>query len=363
MLEFELTEEQNMLVDAISRFNESTVSKNFRDADEEGSIPESIIQAGWEFGILPASIPEQYGGFGEYSALTGAVALEEFGAGDLATALRIFQPSTVAIPIFLDGTEEQQNFYLPRFCEEQIPNLTSALTEPRIQFDPRSLETVAERNDSGFVLNGNKIYVTEAEAAEVILVYAKEKGKTQAYLVPADSPGLLIGDREKLMGIKGLSTYSISLSDCHVPLENKIGLDEGIDFDRILNHSRVAVGAAAIGMARTAYEYSLEYAKNRVQFDEPIAHRQSIAFMLAEMAIAVEASRMLVWEAAWLLDQGQDATNETAVMKVFTDDMVLKIADQSVQILGGYGYVREYPAELWLRNARGFASFDGLAIV
>ena len=165
------------------------------------------------------------------------------------------------------------------------------------------------------------------------------------------------------MGLRGIATYNLSLSDCHIPLSNKVGLEDGIDFNRILSHSRVALGAAAVGMARAAHEYALDYAKNRVQFDEPIAHRQSIAFMLAEMAIAVEAARMLVWEAAWQLDGGKDATRETTVMKHFVDDMVLKIADQTVQILGGYGYIREYPAELWLRNARGFTSFDGLAII
>jgi alkylation response protein AidB-like acyl-CoA dehydrogenase len=118
-----------------------------------------------------------------------------------------------------------------------------------------------------------------------------------------------------------------------------------------------------VGLAKAGYEYAKEYAKNRVQFDEPIAHRQSIAFMLAEMAINVDAARLMVWEAAWKLDQGQDATRDTTVLKYFVDDMVLKIADQALQILGGYGYIREYPVELWLRNARGFSSFDGLAMV
>jgi alkylation response protein AidB-like acyl-CoA dehydrogenase len=363
MLEFELTEEQSMLVDAIGRFNDDTVSKNFRDADEEGEIPESIIQSGWEFGLIPTSIPEEFGGFGEYSALTSSIAMEEFAAGDLATSLRIFQPALLSIPILLDGTPEQRAKYLPMFCEADAPRVTAALTEPGIQFDPRGLVTSAELSSSGYVLNGRKCLVLSADQADTVLVYANEDNQTQAFLVPAESEGLQIGGREKLMGLRGMATYNLSLTDCRIPISNKVGLEDGIDFDRILNHSRVALGAAAVGMARAAHQYALDYAKNRVQFGEPIAHRQSIAFMLAEMAISVEAARMLVWEAAWQLDGGNDATRETTVMKHFADDMVLKIADQTVQILGGYGYIREYPAELWLRNARGFTSFDGLAII
>ncbi len=148
-----------------------------------------------------------------------------------------------------------------------------------------------------------------------------------------------------------------------MPLENRLGGEEGIDFDLILNHSRVALGAAAVGLAKSGYEYARDYAKERVQFGEPIAHRQSIAFMLAEMAIEVDAARLMVWEAAWKLDRGEDATKEATVMKHFVDDMVLQVADRALQTLGGYGYIREYPVELWLRNARGFTSFDGLAMV
>jgi alkylation response protein AidB-like acyl-CoA dehydrogenase len=164
------------------------------------------------------------------------------------------------------------------------------------------------------------------------------------------------------MGLRALPTFGLTLNDCRVPAENKLGGEDGIDFGRILNHSRVTLAAAAVGVARAGSEYAREYAKQRVQFGEPIAHRQSIAFMLAEMAIDVDAARTMVWEAAWLLDQGRDATREVTVMKHFVDEMVVRVADQALQTLGGYGYIREYPVELWLRNARGFASLEGLAI-
>jgi alkylation response protein AidB-like acyl-CoA dehydrogenase len=202
-----------------------------------------------------------------------------------------------------------------------------------------------------------------ADTADQFLVYAQEDGRTQAFFIPYDAPGLEIGPREKLMGIRALPVHRLTLTDCRISAENKLGGEEGIDFGRILNHSRVALGAAAVGLARAGYEYARDYAKNRVQFGEPIAYRQSIAFMLAEMAIDIDAARLLVWEAAWKLDQGDDVTREAAVMKNYIDNIVLNVADRTVQTLGGYGYIREFPAELWLRNARGFATFDGMAII
>jgi acyl-CoA dehydrogenase len=269
----------------------------------------------------------------------------------------------VALPLMLAGTEEQKAAYLPQFCQETAPRVSAALMEPTVQFDPRALKTTAVLEGETYVLNGAKCQVPLAAGAETFLIYANEDGQTQAFLVPAGTAGLEVGAREKLMGIRALPTYGLTLADCRTPLANKIGGAAGINFGVMLNHSRVALGAAAVGVARAGYEYARDYAKERQQFGEPIAHRQSIAFMLAEMAIEVDAARLMVWEAAWKLDRDEDATEETTVMKYYVDNMVLQVADRAVQTLGGYGYIREYPVELWLRNARGFANFDGLAMV
>ncbi len=352
-----------MLADAIARYANERVRKVFRDAEEDSVIPTDVVKAGWEIGILPTGIPEAYGGFGEYSAITGALAAEGFAWGDLAVTLNLMVPNLVAIPLMLAGTEAQKGAYLPQFCDEAMPRMTAALTEPRIQFNPYKLKTTASLAGESYELNGTKTAVPLADNAKFILVYANEDGQTQGFLVPMDAEGLEIGKRNKLMGINALPTFTIALTGCQVPVENKLGGADGIDFGLILAHSRVALGAMAVGVARAGYEYAREYAKERVQFGEPIAHRQSIAFMLAEMATDVDETRLLVWEAAWLLDKGKDAARETAVMKRHIDEMVVRTADRAVQILGGYGYIREYPVELWLRNARGFATFDGLAIV
>ncbi|VAW41706.1 Butyryl-CoA dehydrogenase [hydrothermal vent metagenome] len=363
MLDFRLDEEQQMLTDAIARYANERMRKVFRDAEEDGRIPPDVVQAGWELGILPTGLPEAYGGFGEYTAMTGALASEELAWGDLAIALNVMVPNLVAVPVMLAGTEAQKAAYLPQFCEETMPAMTAALTEPLIKFDPYRLKTTAVLQNDQYVLNGTKTAVPLAETAEMILVYANENGRTQAFLVPTDSAGLTIDKKSPLMGIKGLPTYLITLSECHISVENRLGGSEGIDFGPILNHSRVALAAAAVGVARAGYEYALDYAKQRVQFGEPIAYRQSIAFMLADMATDIDEARLLVWETAWLLDQGNDVTRDATLMKQRVDDIVLQVADRALMVLGGYGYIREYPVELWLRNARGFASFDGLAMI
>ncbi len=363
MLNFQLNEEQQMLTDAIKRLASERMRKVFRDAEEEEKIPQSVIDAGWEMGLLPTAVPEEFGGLGEYSVVTQAMAVEELAFGDLAITANILYPNNVAIPVMVAGTDAQKEAHLPLFMEAKQPNVTAALTEPIIQFDPRGLKTTAVLDGDHYIINGNKSVVPMAETAETILVYANEDGKTQAYFVPVGVEGLTIGAKDKLMGVRALPTNQISLENVRIPVENKLGGDAGIDFNLILNHSRIALGAAAVGVARAGYEYAVEYAKQRIQFDEPIAHRQSIAFMLAEMSMDVDGARMLVWEAAWKMDNGEDVTQDVAVMKHFIDDMVMRVADQALQVLGGYGYIREYPVELWFRNARGFATFDGLLTI
>lgn len=360
MLDFRLDEEQQMLTDAIHRFAEEQMRKVFREAEEMGQIPADIISGGWEIGLLQTGLPENFNGMGEYSAVTNAVAMEEFAWGDLALTMGIMRPNLVAIPVMLCGTDAQKNEYLPMFASDSLPQVTSALTEPAIQFDPRNLKTTAIKDGGSYILNGTKMMVLNAKDSGVILVYANDGGSTQGFLVPAASEGITVGDREKLMGVNALAGYRVTLENVTVPATAKLGGEAGCDFDLILNHSRVALGAAAVGILRAGTEYAVEYAKQRVQFGKPVAQNQSIAFMLAEMATDVDQLRMMVWEAAWELDQGKDATRTTTVMKYHMDDLVVKTADQALQTLGGYGYIREYPVELWLRNARGMATFDGL---
>jgi acyl-CoA dehydrogenase len=364
MISFTPTEEQQMLIDAVRRFAEREMRTVYRDCEEEGHIPQDLIDKGWELGLVPAGIPEEFDGFAEdHSAVTGALFSEELAWGDLSIALHLMAPGLVAYPILLCGTQEQKEAFLPRFCDDDYPPATAALIEPTIQFDPQALKTTAVLEGDHYLLNGQKAYAPLAADADLFLVYAAEEGTTQGFLIEKGTPGLEIGQREKNMGIKALATYGLTLTDCRIPEANRLGGAEGCDMKTLLSYSRIATSAMAIGVARSAYEYALEYAKERVAFDEPIASRQAIAFMLAEMAVDIDAARLMVWEAAWRLDKGEDAARETHLAKMFTDEMVMRVTDGGVQILGGYGYIREYPVELWLRNGRGFTTFDGLAMV
>lgn len=363
MYSFDLTDEQRMLTETVQRFASRNMRAVYREADDNGAIPDDVITTGWDLGLIPSAIPEQYGGFGALSAVTGALFTEELGWGDTATSLHLLAPSLVTTPLLLCGSDEQKAAYLPRFCEAAYYPATAALIEPRIQFDPNDLKTTAMRDGDAYVLNGVKAFVPLADRADLLLVYAAEEGKTQAFLVDAPAPGLIIGAREKAMGFSALAMYRVTLKDVRVPVGNRLGGDKGCKFGNLLNHTNVAMSALAVGQARAAFEYAREYAKEREAFGEPIASRQAIAFMLANMAIEIDATRLMTWEAAWKLDQGQDATREAALARMQADQMVLNVTDGAVQVLGGHGYVKEHPVEMWLRNGRGFGTLTGLAMV
>ena len=363
MISFDLTEEQQMLVDTTTRFAANELRKAAHAADESTQLPPPLIGTGWSLGIVPSNIPEPYGGFGEHSALNGVLAAEALAYGDLSAALNILAPALVAFPLVLCGTDAQRQAHLPKFAAESFYSATAALVEPRIQYDPRHLHATAARDGDAYVLNGRKCLVPLAAEAELLLVYAAEAGATQAFLVQAGAAGLSIGPRESNLGLRALPTYELELKDVRVPAANRLGGDAGCDLTRLLNHSKVALAALAVGIAKGAHEHAVAYAKERVVWGEPIARKQAIAFMLAEMATDIDAVRLMTWEAAWRLDKGLDADRECYLAKMSADDMALKVTDNAVQVMGGHGYIRDNPVERWLRNARGFVTMEGLAMV
>ncbi|MFN8446593.1 MAG: acyl-CoA dehydrogenase family protein [Caldilineaceae bacterium] len=362
MYSFDLTKEQKMLVDTVHRFAEKQMRPLFRQAEESRAIPSKLIQMGWELGLLPGSIDAEYGGFGEYSALTSALYLEELGWGDVGISLHLLTPNLVALPIALFGSRDQKASYLVNFCAEKFPKATAAIIEPVYHFDPAQLATTATKEEEEYVISGRKTYVPLAKAAELFLVYAQENGLTQAFLVPANLPGVKVGERVTLMGARALEVYTVDFENVRVPATSRLGGRKGIRVQQLLTVSRIALAALAVGQAQAAHEYALNYAKERTAFGEAIAQRQSIAFMLANMRIEIEATRLMVWEAAYKFDQGEDATKAAVLAKQYADKMVLEVTDAAVQVLGGHGYVREHPVELWLRNGRGFAMWDGMAM-
>jgi len=364
MISFSPTEDQKMMISLVKQFAVDEMRKVYRQCDETGQIPSEIVNTAWDMGLISSCIPSVLGGLGEQgSAVTGALIAEELAWGDLAMTMHMLCPYLAVYPVVEMGTDEQAAKFLPPFCETRYRTGTGALIEPRFDFDPFSLTTTATKNNGHYVLNGRKCFVPLASDADPFVVYANESGKTQAFLVERGTPGLEIGEREKNMGIKALATYEVNLDGCRVPAGNRLGGERGCDFGRLLNRSKVALTAMAVGVGKAAFEYSRDYAKTRIAFGEPIASRQAIAFMLADMAIEIDATRFMNWEAAWKLDRKEEATKEASLTKVYADDMAVNVADRAVQILGGHGYIREHPVELWLRNARGFATFDGMAMV
>lgn len=362
MYSFDMTSEQKMLVDTVRRYAEKNLRAVHREAEESKHAPEKVVQTGWELGLLPGFIDAQYGGYGEYSALTSALYLEEMAWGDLGVTLHLLTPNLFAIPIAQFGSDKQKEQYLSLFCNDSFPRATAAMIEPVVQFDPADLQTTAVKEGDNFVINGKKTYVPLAKQAELFLVYAQESGTTQAYIVPADTQGVKVGKRIKLMGVQALEMYEVEFESVVVPKSNRLGGLKGIRIQKLLTLSRITLAALAVGVARAAYEYALAYAKERVAFGEPIAHRQSIAFMLANMRIEIEGTRLMVWEAAYKFDTGEDAAKAAYLAKNYADKMVLDVTDGAVQVLGGHGYIREHPVELWLRNGRGFVTLDGAVV-
>lgn len=364
MYSFEPSDEQKMLVEVIKRYAENDLRPVARDADEGDDFSSAVIEKGWELGILQASIPEEYGGFGERSVLTGVLALEELAWGDLAGMMAVMTPSLFAMPLMLAGSESQKQTFLPKIVEGEWRPYTAAWIEPFYDFDPGDMRTQAKAEGGGYVIRGEKVFVPYAPDAEDLLVYAQLNGITQGFIVPRSLEGMEIGERQHLLGVNGLPIFSVNLHDVQVPAENLLGGPGGHEFAPILDATRVAMAAAGIGLSRAAYEYSRDYAKEREVFGVKVAQKQAIAFMLAEMATEIEAIRLLTWEAAWKLDHAKEDGSKAAYLAITgAMDMAMMVTDRAVQILGGHGYIREYPVEMWMRNGRGIATLAGLAMI
>lgn len=363
MVNFSPSEEQRLLQTTLAAFARETVRPRTRPADEAGAVPDELVPASWALGLVADTIPEAHGGHGTpRSAVTGALMLEELAYASLGITLHLLAPRLLTVPLVVLGTEEQRARWLPRFAGERFVPATAAFVEPRWDFDAASFATRAERVGSDWVLEGRKTFVPLAADAEVFLVYAQAPDGPAAFLVERGASGLHVGEREKTMGVKALATYAVTLEQVRVPAAQRLGGD-GTGAQPLVDAARVASAAAAVGVARAAFDYARDYAKERKAFGVPIAQKQAIAFMLSNMAIEIDAMRLLAWEAAWRLDRGLPATREAWLARQYAADQALRICDDALQVLGGHGYIRDHLVELFLRDARGFATLDGLAIV
>jgi alkylation response protein AidB-like acyl-CoA dehydrogenase len=364
MYNFEPSEEQTMLIDWAKRYATNALRPASHEAEETATLPKDVIDQGWEMGILQASIPEAYGGFGDHSAVTGVLAAEELAWGDLAGAMAVMTPGLFAYPILLAGSEAQKEAYLAPLVEDEWKPYTAALVEATFNFDPNELKTTATLDGDVYVINGEKTFVPYGDGAEAFIVYANLDGKTQGFIVPGELTGVEAGDRCKLLGVNGVPTYNVKFNEVRIPQGNRLGGEDGHEMDKILASMQLGIASLGVGLAKGAFEYARDYAKDRDAFGVKIAQKQAIAFMLAEMAIEVEAIRLLIWEAAWKVDNDhEDAAKHAYLAHIGAVDMAMVVTDRAVQVLGGHGYIREHPVEHWMRNGRGIASLLGLAMI
>jgi alkylation response protein AidB-like acyl-CoA dehydrogenase len=362
MIDFEPSEEQQLIVDTVRQFAEKEIRPAARAADESAALPAAVLEKAHELGLVANALPEAFGGGGERSAVTGALVAEELAAGDLALALAILSPGLAAFPILDFGSDAQQRELLPRWAGTEFRPGALALTEPHFGRDPFRPRTTARRDGAHYVLDGAKCQVPWLAGDDLVLVTAAEDGVPGLFLVPRGAAGLE-AERERNMGILALPSAELRLHGVRVPADARLGAGPAADLRALVARGRVALAASGIGVARAAFEVARDYAKERQTFGAPIATRQAIAFKLADMAIEIDGARLLVWEAAWRLDQGEDALREATLAYDQVRRVALEVTDGAVQVFGGHGYTREYLPEMQLRNARGFASFEALALV
>ncbi len=358
-----------MVQETCASFAREQMDPLMREADESCEVPQEVIAKGWELGLVGGSVPEEYGGFGEgLSALTGVIACEELAWGDLSMTIYLLAPTMLTYAVLDQGDEEQKKAYLPPYCEEEYRPASGMLVEPYYNFCASALKTTAVADGDEYVISGRKCLVPLAAQSDDLILFASASPGTgfsgvEAFLLKRETKGLKLGERERNLGLHALPTYPVELEELRLPASAKLGGERGSDFMRLLSRSRLALAALAVGMSRHATEHSRDYARERVAFGEPIGSRQAIAFMIAEMAIEVDAARLLVWEAAWRCDRGLDFFAEASMAKNYAAEVAMMCGDRAVQIMGGHGYVRDNPPELWFRNGRAFSTLEGMVMV
>ncbi|HKZ22587.1 MAG TPA: acyl-CoA dehydrogenase [candidate division Zixibacteria bacterium] len=362
---FELTEEQKLIQETARDFSQKRLKPVALELDEKEEVTPEIMKELGELGYFGIVVPEKYGGSG-LDFLSYILILEEIAKISAGVMITVSVHNSLfcqALNKF--ANEEQKQKYLPKMATGEWIG-AYALTEPHSGTDAGGLRTKAERKNNGYVLNGEKLFVTNAGLADVFVVFASTKPELKAkgiscFIVEKSFEGLNIGAKEKKLGIKSSDTRAISLVDCFVPQENLLGTPgEGFRMAlEILDGGRIGVAAQALGIAEAAFEESLKYAKERKQFDQPIANFQAIQFKLADMATRIEAARHLVYNAAQMSNNDHDFVKQASMAKLFASEVANYVANEAVQIHGGYGYMKEYPVERYFRDARITEIYEG----
>ena len=361
---FALTDEQRELRQLAREFAEKEIRPKAAEYDEHSTHPADIVAKAHELGLMNPHLPEEYGGLG-LPGFDGMLIGEELSWGCAGIAVSIVANTLGAAPVVIAGTDEQKRKWLTPLIEQPIL-CSFGLSEPNAGSDVSGIQTTAVRRGDEYLINGSKMFITNAGQAGWLVVFAstdKSKGHRglSAFVVPTDLDGVTVEKHLDKMGQRATDTSALAFQDVQIPVENRLG-EEGEGFKiamKTLDFTRPGTAAGAVGVAQAAFDYAVEYAKTRVQFGQPIAMNQGVNFLVADMATEIEASRLLVWQAAWLIDQGKRATLQSSFAKRFAADTAMKVTTDAVQIFGGYGYIKEYPVEKLMRDAKLFQIYEG----
>ncbi len=364
MVDFNLSSEQEALRQLARDFSRNEIRPVARHHDETGEFPHATLKKAWELGLMNTHIPESCGGLG-LGTFDGCLIAEENGWGCTGIATAMEANTLAEVPIIVAGTEAQKKKYLGRMTEAPL-FCAYGLTEPDAGSDVAGMRTRAVRHGDKYILNGEKMWITNGSVANWYFVVAKtdpnggHKGMT-AFIVDRDSPGIEVSQKLWNMGQRASDTRGIKFTDVEVPVENRLG-DEGFGFKIAMtafDKTRPLVASSAVGLARAAFDYAVDYARERKTFGVPLHNHQAVAFMIADMAKDIEAARLLVWLSGWTIDQGARNTKVAAMAKCFGADMAHRIASDAVQVFGGNGFNTEYPVEKLLRDSKIFQIYEG----
>ncbi len=364
MVDFSLTEEQTSLQEMARKFARSEMLPRAAECDKNSRFPEEVYRKAWELGLMTLNVPSDFGGSG-LSLLDQVLIVEELARACAGMTTSILANCLALEPILIGASPEQKQRLLAPFCAS-FHLASFCLTEPAGGSDAGALTTRARRDGDAYVLDGEKCFITNAPHASLFTVFAtvdpalRHRGIT-AFVVPRSAEGLSTGKDEDKMGHRASATSTVRFEGVRVPVDDRLGA-EGDGFSiamRTLDQTRTPIGAIALGIAQAALGYAGEYALQRHTFGKPIAEHQAIQLKIADMAQAVHASRLLVWHAAWLIDHGRKGTLESSIAKCFASDAAMRVADEAIQIFGGYGYMRDYPVEKLLRDAKLTQIYEG----
>jgi len=357
-MDLEEKDEHRLVRETVRRLADEVIAPRASELDRTGEYPAEAMAQLAELGLMGIPFPEEYGGSGMDSQAY-AIAIEEVARGCGSTALTLSAHTSLGTnPIFIAGTEEQKRRFVPPLASGKVLG-AFGLTEPTAGSDAGATRTVARRDGGNYVLNGKKVYMTNAGHAGTAIITARTSDEPgthgiTAFIVETATPGFRLGTRENKLGLRASDTWEVLLEDCRVPVENRLGGEgEGFKvFMKTLDGGRIGIGALALGLARAAHERALHYARERKTFGKPIAEHQAIAFKLADMAVRIQTSRHLIYHAAALKDAGKPFGKEAAMAKLHASEAAVQVCYDAIQVLGGYGYLHEYEVERLYRDAK-----------